>query len=320
MMERKQQKKNPFPLADNNKRYYTYDYFLKEKFGGKVAKLPIDGGFTCPNIDGTKGRGGCLYCSCKGLPGRGKTIAEQIGNAKAVAERKWGKQMEVKRYIAYFQMFTNTYAPLDTLKRLYEEALAQEDVVGISIATRGDCIQEETAKYLRNLAQQTFVTVELGLQTVHEQTAQDINRCHSYTDFLEGFYRLEGVHRCVHLINGLPGETRSMMLETAERMAELHPEQLKLHLLYVIRGTGMERLFLNGELVPMRQEDYISLVVSQLERLPGNIVIGRVTGDASEDELVAPLWSKNKRAILNGIDKTFAKLDTWQGKLYNMDK
>lgn len=319
-MEKENRKENPFPFAENNKRYYTYDYYMKQRFGGKTAKLPIDAGFTCPNIDGSKGRGGCIYCSRGALEGRGKNIARQISDAKAVMDRKWDKQMKVKRYIAYFQMFTNTYAPLDTLKRLYEEALSQEDVVGISIATRGDCLPEETAAYLRRLGEQTFVTVELGLQTVHEKTAERINRCHTYREFLDGFYRLDGVDRCVHLINGLPGETREMMLETAEQMAELHPEQLKIHMLYVVRGTVMEELYRRGEAALMSREEYISLVVEQLERLAPDIVIGRVTGDALEDELVAPLWGRDKRAVLNGIDKTFSKLETWQGKLYNIDK
>lgn len=319
-MGKDNRKENPFPFADNNKRYHTYDYFMKQRFGGKTAKLPIDAGFTCPNIDGSKGRGGCIYCSCRGLEGRGESVSRQIAEAKAVMDRKWDRQMRVKRYIAYFQMFTNTYAPLDTLKRLYEEALCQENVVGISIATRADCLPEETAAYLRRLGEQTFVTVELGLQTAHEQTARLINRCHSYREFLDGFHRLEGISRCVHLINGLPGETREMMLETAERMAELHPEQLKLHMLYVVRGTAMERLYRAGEAALMSREEYISLVVAQLERLPSDIVIGRLTGDAQEDELVAPLWGKDKRAVLNGIDKTFVKRETWQGKLFNIDK
>ncbi len=311
---------NPFPYSDSNKRYHTYDYDLRQRFGGKVAKLPIDGGFTCPNIDGTRGRGGCTYCSKRPLEGRGLPVAVQYAAAREKALAKWGGQMEEERYLPYFQMFTNTYAPTDTLKRLFEEALSQPHAVGLVVSTRADCVTEETASYLKELAKTADLTVELGLQTVHEETAKRINRCHTYAEFLEGYHRLDGLRRCVHLINGLPGEDRDMMLESARRMAELAPEQLKLHLLYIVRGTEMWREYEEGRVPVMEREEYVSLICDQLELLPPETVIGRVTGDGLPDELVAPLWSRKKLVVLNEIDKCFVKRDSWQGKLYNITK
>ncbi|MCQ2425002.1 MAG: TIGR01212 family radical SAM protein [Lachnospiraceae bacterium] len=311
---------NPFPYSDSNKRYHTYDYDLRVRFGGKTAKLPIDGGFSCPNIDGTKGRGGCTYCSKRPLPGRGKPVAVQYAEARETVLKKWGGVMEEERYLPYFQMFTNTYAPLDTLKRLFEEALSQPHAVGLVISTRADCIGDDTAKYLSELSKTTDLTVELGLQTVHEETARRINRCHTYAEFLDGFNKLEGIRRCVHLIDGLPGEDREMMLGSVREMARIRPEQLKIHLLYFVRGTEMCREYEEGRVAPMEREDYVDTVVSQLELLPPETVIGRVTGDGLPDELVAPIWSRKKLVVLNEIDKLFVKKDSWQGKLYKIDK
>lgn len=191
----------------NNKHYLTYDQFLKTTFGGKTIKIPLDGGFSCPNIDGTKATGGCTYCTKTPLPYRGKPLAEQFEIAKAPLLKKWGREGVEERYIPYFQTFSGTYAPVERLRALYEEALALPHTVGLSIATRCDCLSDEAVALLQEIAKRTFLTVELGLQTVHEDTARRIGRSHTFEEFLDGYRKLEGIHRCVHLISGLPYET-----------------------------------------------------------------------------------------------------------------
>jgi len=301
---------NPFIYSDSNKRYYTYDYYMKKRYGGKCAKITLDCGFTCPNIDGSKGYGGCTYCNGKFImTDSHKSVEEQFYEAAEKMQKKWGET----KYIAYFQAFTNTYAPLPKLKELYESALKIPGVVGIKIATRADCISDEVAEYLHELSKKTDLVVELGLQTVHDITAGKINRCHSYEDFLEGFNKLSGIVRSVHLIDGLPGENKEMMLETVREMARIHPEQIKIHLLHILKGTVMERQYLSGEYKTLELEEYVDIVCSQLELLPQDIVIGRVTGDGAPDELVAPLWSRKKFVVMNEIDKEFVKRGTYQG-------
>lgn len=311
---------NPFPYSDSNKRYYTYDYYLRTRFGGKVCKVPLDGGFTCPNLDGTKGRGGCTYCTCAIPPMRGLPLAEQYEAGLRPLLRKWRGRMETVRTIPYFQSFSNTYAPVQTLRKLCEEALALPGAVGLSIATRADCIDEENAAFLHELAEKTDLTVELGLQTVHEKTAQAINRCHTFGEFLRGYERLEGIKRCVHMIDGLPGEGEEEMLASARVLADLHPHQIKFHFLYIAKGTKMAEDYLRGKVEELTLPRFCSILVSQLELLPPDIVIGRVTGDAERDELIAPKWSLKKLVVLNEIDKEFVKRETYQGKLYNMHK
>lgn len=312
--------RSPFKYSDTNKRYYTYDYFLKQKFGGKCVKIMLDCGFTCPNIDGTKGVGGCTYCSGRGSGDFAESsllsIEEQFAAVRERMYRKW----DGARCIAYFQAHTNTYAPLSTLKSLYEEALAQPDVVGLSIATRADCISEETAEYLRSLSERTFLTVELGLQSVFDTTAERINRCHTYAEFLEGYEKLRGLNVCVHIINGLPGEDREMMLETARRVGELHPQSIKIHLLHVLRGTRLADEYERGAFRTLELAEYVDIVCSQLELLPEDVVIGRITGDGAADELIAPLWSLKKFVCMNEIDKELARRDSWQGKLCSFHK
>ena len=226
---------------DGGKRYNTYDNFLKKKFGGKCMKIPLDGGFTCPNIDGTKGRGGCIYCSKKHLDVYGKSIYDQFLIQKAKLSSKWDSQMN----IPYFQMFTNTYAPIEKLRRLYYEALSLPDVVGMNIATRADALSDDVIELLREISEKTFLTVELGLQTVHEDTAKLINRCHTTKEFLKGYEQLKGLNVCVHIINGLPWETHSMMMETAKFVANISPQSIKIHMLYIEEGTDIAEYYRN---------------------------------------------------------------------------
>lgn len=306
--------KNPFPYSDSNKRYYTYDYFLRRKFGRKVCKIPLDIGCTCPNADGTKGVGGCTYCSPRGsgdfagLPDQ--RVTEQIRQGRAVMERKWGSGIGC---IPYFQAHTNTYGDPVRLIAQYEEALSCPDVVGISIATRADCLPDSIVEVLHSLAERTFLTVELGLQTVHDETARKINRCHSYADFLAGYEKLRGLNVCIHLINGLPGETHEDMLESAKEVARLHPAFLKLHLLHILDGTPMGEQYRRGEIIPLSREEYVQIVCDQLEVLPPDVVIGRVTGDGAPENLLAPDWSRKKLVVMNEIDKELLRRGSMQG-------
>lgn len=304
------------PDRVTGKRYNTQNAYLKARFGKKTVKVSLNGGFSCPNIDGTKGVGGCTYCSARGSGDFGgdpeKSIAEQFAAVKSSLERKWGTDL---LYIPYFQANTNTYAPLDKLKRLFGEALSQENAVGLAVSTRPDCISEEAADYLAELSHQTYLTVELGLQTVHDVTAEKINRCHTYADFLYGYglLRERGINVCVHIINGLPGENREMMLETVRKISVLDIHAVKIHLLHIIRGTVLAEQFLRGEFSEMSMEDYIETVCDQLELLPQNVIIERLTGDGDKSSLIAPLWSRDKKSVLNGIDKELRRRGTVQG-------
>ena len=298
---------------ENNKHYLTYNQFLKQTFGGKTIKIPLDGGFSCPNIDGTKGIGGCTYCTKTPLPYRGKPLREQFAIAKAPLLKKWGREGVEERYIPYFQTFSGTYAPVARLRALYEEALALPHVVGLSIATRCDCLSDEVVALLQEIASRTFLTVELGLQTVHEDTARRIGRGHTFEEFLQGYERLKGLNRCVHLINGLPHETAEQMLETAKTVASLRPHAVKLHMLYLEEGTAMTEAYRREPFPILSLSEYVSITVSQLEYFHPDTVIGRLTGDGQADRLVAPLWTRKKLCVLNEIDKEFRRRGTVQG-------
>lgn len=303
-------------MFENGKRYNMLDGFFKKKFGCKIAKITLNGGFTCPNRDGTKAYGGCIYCSDK-LSGDFASnpesdIKTQLEEGKSKIAGKWKNV----KYMPYFQAGTNTYAPTERLKLLYEQALGCEDMVGLSIATRPDCISDETLEYLADVNRRTFLTVELGLQTVFDSTGDIINRRTTYAEFLECYKKLsdKGIAVCVHLINGLPGETEEMMMESVRRVSELKPWSLKLHLLHVIKGTVCEKMYNNGEFDVFTLREYVELVCNQLEIIDSEIVIQRLTGDGARDTLVAPKWSIKKFEVLNAIDRTLEQRDTFQGK------
>ena len=307
---------NPFPYSLDNKRYHTYNYFLKTKYHKKVAKVSLDAHFSCPNRDGTKGYGGCLFCSEKGSGDfilDSESLLEQFHAGAAVMKRKWPDAV----FIPYFQAFTNTYASLDQLKKIYEPFIGMKDVVGIAIATRADCLNEEICSYLEELSHHTDIYIELGLQTVHDKTAQEINRCHTYKEFLDGLHLLRKHHLdvCVHIINGLPNETIDMMLETAKAVGKLDIQGIKIHNLYV---TQTSRLYHFYPFKMLEREEYIELVAHQLEYIPDYVVVERLTGDAPLKDLVAPLWSIKKTTILNDIDKYMKEHDIMQGDLTSL--
>lgn len=309
---------SPFPYSDTNKRYHTQSYYLKKRFGCKVMKISLNCGFTCPNIDGTKGIGGCTYCSegsgeFAGSPAL--SVTEQFESVKKKMNEKWHEGL----YIPYFQANTNTYGPLSKIRAMTEEALALENVVGISISTRPDCISDEVLDYLAELHKKTYLTVELGLQTIHDKTAEMINRCHTYADFLRCYERLrkKDINVCVHLINGLPGEDFDMMMRSAEEMSRLELHSIKLHLLHVMKGTKLAESYAKGEFETLTLDEYANIICSQLEILPPELIIQRVTGDGGKDVLVAPLWSLKKFTVMNEIDKKLAVCNSWQGKKFS---
>ncbi len=312
---------NPYPFSDSNKRYQTYEYYLRKTFGRKVAKLPLDGGFSCPNLDGTCGFGGCIYCSGRGsgdfAPSAVLPVAEQIRLQKQAFSKKW----DVGACIAYFQAHTNTYAPVSVLREKFEAALAQEGIVGLNIATRADCLPDDVVEYLAELAERTVLTVELGLQSANDETARLIHRGHTYGQFCQGVEKLrrasEKINLCVHVIFGLPREDRAVMLETVQKVAMLRPEQVKIHLLHVLKNTELANWLERGEYEPMERQDYIETVAAALELLPPETVIGRLTGDGKADDLLAPLWSMKKTTVINDLDKLLYARNTWQGRLYH---
>jgi len=317
-----QRESNPFVYSDSNKRYYTYDYYLRRTFGGKCAKIPLDIGCTCPNIDGTRGRGGCIYCSARGSGDFAAASTLPLAKQYIAGREMMAKKWEVTRTIPYFQAHTNTYAAVDLLREKFTEALGFDGVVAMNIATRADCLQPTILSLLAELAEKTVLTVELGLQSTNDRTAEIINRCHTYAEFCAGYRALRAaspkIQIAVHLINGLPGETETDMLLSVQDVAALRPDQVKLHLLHVIRGTRLAAMYESGDYIPMTQEAYVATVAQQLTLLPSETVIGRVTGDGAAADLLAPLWSLKKVNVINAIDKYLYAENLWQGKNCNL--
>lgn len=303
---------------DDNKRYHTWNYYLRNNFGQKIFKVSINAGFTCPNIDGKVAYGGCTYCSKEGsgdFAGNPKdNLIKQFKDIKEMMHKKWPNA----KYIGYFQAYTNTYAPLEVLKEKYETILEQEDVVGLSISTRPDCLEDDVVEYLGELNKRTNLWVELGLQTIHDSTSKIINRGHDYQTFLDGLAKLKAknIKVVVHIINGLPGEDYNMMMETAKAVADLKVDGIKIHLLHVIKNTPMEKMLQKGMMKLMTQDEYVNLVCDQLEILPPEMIIHRLTGDGKKEDLVGPLWSLKKWEVLNQIDDTLKLRDSYQGKKY----
>lgn len=307
---------NIFKYSDNNKRYHTLDYFYKHKFNSKVFKVSLNAGLSCPNIDGTVGKGGCIYCSNSGsgefAGNKNDDIITQFNEIKKMMLKKWPNA----KYIGYFQAHTNTYAPIETLKKLYEPILQQENVVGLNIATRPDAISDECLKYLEELNKKTYLTIELGLQTIHKKTTKIINRCHTLECFENMVKKLreKNINVVVHIINGLPYETKEDMIKTAKYLNTLDIQGIKIHMLSVIKNTKLEKLYQLKPFHILTEEEYIDIVINQLENLSPEIVINRITGDPKLDDLIQPTWLVKKFCVLNNIDKEMVKRNTYQGK------
>ena len=299
------------------KRYRDLNSYFRNLFGCRVQKISLDAGLTCPNRDGTYSSQGCIYCNSRGSGTgafrQGLTITEQLLQGKTALARRY----KAKKFIAYFQSYSNTYAPVGTLKRIYEEALAVEDVVGLSIGTRPDCVDEPVLNLLEGLAGTHLVWIEYGLQSAMDQTLALINRGHDLKCFNHAVSATQnrGIKICAHVILGLPRETKADMLKTAQVIAGLGIDGIKIHLLYVVKGTPLEKLYRQGEYRCLEQEEYAELVCEFLEYLPRDMVIQRLTGDPHHEELVAPRWSLKKSETLSLIQANLKTKNTWQGRL-----
>lgn len=306
---------NKFKYSDSNKRYHTLDYFYKNKFKSKVFKVSLNGGFTCPNKDGKVGIRGCIYCSRTGsgeFAGNIKdNLLKQFDDVKEMMSKKWPNS----KYIAYFQANTNTYAPLDVLKEKYETVYKLPNVVGLSIATRPDSIEDDVYDYLEKLSKETYLTVELGLQSIHEKTNKIINRCHSLECFNKAVKELRkrNINVVVHIINGLPYETKEMMIDTVKYLNNLDIQGIKIHMLHILKNTDLYDMYQKEKFHVLSRDEYVSIVCEQLRYLREEIVINRITGDPKEDDLVEPTWLIKKFGVLNEIDKYMAKYDIYQG-------
>jgi hypothetical protein len=300
----------------DKKRYHSLNYHLRQKFGQKVFKISLDAGFTCPNRDGTLSRKGCYFCSLRGsgdFAGDRKTDLEaQFVQVKEMMHKKWA----TGKYIAYFQAFSNTYGPVNRLRDIYEAALSQPGIVGLAVATRPDCLEDEVLELLAELNQRTHLWVELGLQSVHKRTADLVNLQYDFEVFHSSLIKLQerNIETCVHIILGLPGEDREDMLITGRTIASLPVQGLKIHLLHLMKGTPLVKFYEQNRLKFLSQDEYVNLVVDILEILPPDMIIHRLTGDSPRDLLIGPRWSLNKWQVLNSIDNRLIERNTWQGK------
>jgi uncharacterized protein len=299
------------------KRYYDLNAYFRSLFGCRVQKITVDAGLSCPNRDGTLATGGCIYCNAHGsgtgAHSRGLSITEQLLRGKQALVRRY----KARKFIAYFQSFSNTYAPVETLRRLYDEALAVEGVVGLSIGTRPDCVDEPVLKLLQDYARNHLVWIEYGLQSASDETLVLINRGHDLQCFKDAVKATlsRQIKICAHVILGLPDESRDDMLYTAQTIAASAIDGLKLHLMYVIKGTPLEILYRQGSYRCLEQKEYVDLVCDFLERIPNYLVIQRLTGDPHPAELAAPQWALRKSEVLAQIQTTLEKRDSWQGKM-----
>lgn len=299
-----------------DKRYRSLNYFLREKFNDKVMKISLDGGFSCPNRDGTISKEGCIFCSERGSGDfaglRLKPICQQFRDVVEIMDKKWHSD----KYVAYFQAFTNTYDTVENLRKKYDEACEIKGTVALAIATRPDCLDEEKADLIASYNERLYTWVELGFQTSNEKTAELINRGYRNDVFEKAVALLKehGIDTVVHIIFGLPGETEEDMLETVRYVSSLGVSGIKLHLLHLMKHTPMVRLYNEGNLKFLTMDEYVDLIVRALEIIPENVVIHRLTGDSPRELLIGPLWSLKKWEVLNAIDRELEKRDTWQGK------
>ncbi|HRR96793.1 MAG TPA: TIGR01212 family radical SAM protein [Candidatus Ratteibacteria bacterium] len=303
----------------NTERYYKFSKYLKEKFEENVFKISVDAGFTCPNLDGTLSKKGCIYCDnysfSPSLRKKGISLEEQIKNGIKYGE----KRFKAEKFIVYFQPFTNTYAPVNVLKEKYDVIKKFENVIGLSIGTRPDFVDEEKLKLIESYTEKYDVWIEYGLQTIHNKTLKIINRNHTYEDFLKGIEmtKKRNIKICCHVIIGLPGETKEDIIETAKKCGQLKIDGIKIHPLYIVKGTELETLYKEGKYKPMKRDWYIEVLIEFLRYLSQETVIQRLTADCPNELLVAPLWLKNKQKFLKMIDEEMERRDIFQAERYD---
>lgn len=307
---------NPFIYSDDNKRYHTFNYYLRHRYHKKVYKVPLDAHFTCPNRDGTCGIGGCIFCSGQGsgeyTRGDIDDIVQQFETNKIMMEKKWPNSLAMP----YFQSFSNTYGPLAKIKKCIEPFINYPNVCGIAIATRSDCLDNEKISYLASLCEYTDIYVELGLQSSNDNTAKFINRGHDFNSLKQCVAKLKKtkIKVVIHIINGLPNETIDDMLQTIKDVNNLQIDGIKIHMLHVSNNTRLATMYKTHPFHLLTKDEYIDIVVKQLELLNANVFIERLTGDPKKEDLIAPEWVLNKTVVLNDIDKLMVKNDTYQGK------
>ncbi|MBQ6845135.1 MAG: TIGR01212 family radical SAM protein [Agathobacter sp.] len=306
------------PLHYGEKRFYSLNEYCKQHFGSKVYRLSLNGGMSCPNRDGSLGYGGCIFCSEGGSGDFASdyqvSISAQIQDAKTRIQRK----TDCKKFIAYFQAYTNTYAPIEHLRRIYTEALSETDVVALSIGTRCDCLSDEVLDLLEELSKNKPIWIELGLQTIHNSTHKSLNTYTTVEQFDTAVQQLHarGIPVIAHVILGLPNETKDMMKETVSHVASLPVSGIKLQLLHILKGTVLADVYQKKPFPLFELEEYCDFIIDCLELLPPAMVIHRLTGDGPRNLLIAPLWSTDKKRVLNTIEKRFKERYTWQGKCY----
>lgn len=309
---------NTEPNLWEGKRYHSLNCHLRKRFFEKVVKISLDAGFTCPNRDGKLSIGGCYFCSPRGsgdfAGSRDLSLKEQFEQGRELINSKW----RGNKFIAYFQAFSNTYAPVGKLRSIYEWALEQPGVVGLAVATRPDCLPDEVLDLLEELNQRTYLWIELGLQTVHQRTSKLMNIQYDYHVFENALAKLNkrNIETCAHIIFGLPGETREDMMQTAEYTADQKIQGLKIHLLHLLQGTPLVHYYNENHIPFLTKEEYIDLVVKTLEIISPDVVIHRLTGDGPRKILIGPEWSLKKHDVLNSIESCLKERNTWQGKLF----
>ncbi len=308
---------NKFKYSNDNKRYHTFNYYLKNKYNSKVAKIPLDAGFTCPNRDGTKASGGCIFCSDRGsgeftlkIP----DLLQQYEKSKNLIVNKWPDA----KHIAYFQAYTNTYGSLDKIKEMLQPFIDNDDVIAIDIATRPDCLEIDKIEYLNSLTDKKDIWIELGLQSSNDKTAKFINRAHDFNCLKECLANLENTNLkiCLHIINGLPYESKETMIQTVKDIKHLKFHALKIHMLSITKNAPLKNLYEYKPFKLLSLEEYIEITVTQLRHLKPEIIIQRLTGDPVKEDLIEPKWLLKKTIVLNEIDKYMAKNDYYQGDLY----
>ena len=309
--------KNPYPYTEDNKRYQTWNYYTKTNYGTRLYKVPLDAGFTCPNRDGTINTGGCIFCGggSNSFPEiSGSDIYQQYLERRKIFTNKW----PVGKPMAYFQSYTNTYGPLQQLQSLYQPFLDDEEIQGLVIATRSDCLNNDIISYLKDLTSVKDIWLELGLQSIHDKTLKEMNRGHDFTNFMTAIESLQdtGIKISVHLIDGWPTETIDMMMQTAKAVGKMPITAVKIHMLHVLKDTTLGKMYLEKPFPLLSKQQYAELVADQLTYLREDMVIERITGDGLPDQLIEPLWTVKKISVINDIDKVMAKKDLWQGKNY----
>lgn len=304
----------------SDKRYHSLNYFLREKFGDKVFKIALDAGFSCPNRDGTISSGGCLFCSERGsgdfAGNRRFSITKQFEDIKDMMSKKW----KTGKYIAYFQAYSNTYESIEVLREKYEEAVRQEGVVALAIATRPDCLDEEVLDLIEEYSHRVYTWIELGLQTSNDESAKIINRGYKLLKFEESLKELNkrNIDVVVHTIFGLPGESKEDMLKTIDYVAHRNIKGIKMHLLHLMENTPMTELYNEEKLKFLEEDEYVDLICKSITMLPANMVIHRLTGDAPRELLIGPMWSLKKWEVLNAIDNKLKDLELYQGKNFKL--